>query len=212
MPRLSTEFEQQDGPVEMITRLADAWLVRGTDGTIGWITQLGGSVSPPKMSRILGSGKRDLVPLARGYLYTPYLLGGTTKAGIDCSGFSQRVYRDALGAVIPRHSTDQLQWSGASTKGVANNSGDLVFTQTSLEGPSHVGIFVRSGTGEATVVHASRSRGHVVEDDFNEYLATASRVAIVPIEQMTERYMGMVDRATIFSGAEWVEKLDIRTC
>jgi cell wall-associated NlpC family hydrolase len=106
---------------------------------------------------------------------TPYLWGGTTTNGIDCSAFCQRVLKYALGIDIPRTSAVQ------STVGdeVAREDlqfGDLVFFNTRGRGVSHVGIYL----GESVFAHSSSSGGvktsSLTEDYYNSRYITARRV------------------------------------
>lgn len=72
---------------------------------------------------------------------TPYKLGGTTKKGADCSGFTQSVLLE-FKAYIPRTTKMQLQ-SGKSVLRKNLRAGDLVFFKTG-RGPNgmHVGIYL----------------------------------------------------------------------
>ena len=106
---------------------------------------------------------------------TPYLWGGTTTNGIDCSAFVQRVMKYALGIDIPRTSAVQ------STVGddVAREDlqfGDLVFFNTRGRGVSHVGIYL----GEGVFAHSSSSGGvktnSLNEDYYNSRYLWAKRV------------------------------------
>ncbi len=75
---------------------------------------------------------------AKKYIGTPYLWGGNTPAGFDCSGFSKYVFEKA-GISLPR--TAATQWSGL--KAVSSpNPGDLVFFETYAPGPTHLGIYM----------------------------------------------------------------------
>jgi cell wall-associated NlpC family hydrolase len=106
---------------------------------------------------------------------TPYLWGGTTTNGIDCSAFCQRVMKYALGIDIPRTSIMQ------STVGEEVNRenlqfGDLIFFNTIGRRISHVGIYL----GESVFAHSSSSGGvktsSLNEDYYNAKYVTARRV------------------------------------
>jgi len=106
---------------------------------------------------------------------TPYLWGGTTTNGIDCSAFCQRVMKFALGIDIPRTSIMQ----SAVGDEVARESlqfGDLVFFNTMGRRISHVGIYL----GEGVFAHSSSSGGvktnSLNEDYYNAKYVTARRV------------------------------------
>ena len=80
---------------------------------------------------------------------TPYVWGGVTQAGIDCSGLSQRYFRDVLDRQIPRNSFDQRR-SGKS-KGLSDPvEHDLVFcTRIGGSGIHHVAICADGGIWHA---------------------------------------------------------------
>lgn len=84
---------------------------------------------------------------------TPYLYGGTTKYGIDCSGFTGKLLSSVYGISVPR--TAGLQY-GASQKIALDNlkEGDLVFFNT-RGGVSHVGFYL----GDNYFVHSSVNAG-----------------------------------------------------
>ena len=79
-----------------------------------------------------------VVNIARGLLGIPYVYGGSTPSGFDCSGFTQYVFRKA-GISIPRTASAQQR---AATRVSNPEPGDLVF----FGSPAwHVGIYTGNG-------------------------------------------------------------------
>lgn len=108
---------------------------------------------------------QDIVTEAKKYLGTPYLWGGTTPSGFDCSGFVQYVYRVAAGISLPRTTYDQI-YSGVAVSYNDLKPGDLVFPHT-----GHVGIYV----GNGQMIH-SPSTGDVVKISSITKFYTARRI------------------------------------
>ena len=104
---------------------------------------------------------RNLTRDALKFLGTPYVFGGTTSSGFDCSGFVQHVFA-MLGVTVPRTADAQF-YAGGRVKG-GMKAGDLVFFQTYEPGPSHVGIYL----GHGKFVHAS-SHGVMVSSLSDSY-------------------------------------------
>lgn len=77
----------------------------------------------------------------RSQLGAPYLWGGTSPAGFDCSGFVQWAFA-RIGVALPRTSFAQF---GAGRAVSAPAPGDLVFFQTYASGASHVGVYLGQG-------------------------------------------------------------------
>lgn len=92
-----------------------------------------------------------------------YRFGGTTKKGIDCSAFTQRMFSEQFGVDLPR-STDEQQYTGHWVRQQNLRPGDLVFFRT---GPTnrHVGIYI----GNDKFVHASTSSGVTVSAINDDY-------------------------------------------
>lgn len=120
------------------------------------VTAAGGYV-PARHLAPIGSHDSDFVDVAVRFLGTPYLWGGKTSLGIDCSGLVQ-VALTAAGVGCPRDSDMQEQALGAPVDATANFSnlrrGDLLFW------PGHVAI-ARDG---AHIVHANAFHMAVVEE------------------------------------------------
>ncbi len=85
------------------------------------------------------------------FLGVPYVFGGTSTNGFDCSGYVQHVFA-LLGVHLPR-TADEQYVLGKRVVGKAMAPGDLVFFQTYAAGASHVGIYL----GNDRFVHASSS-------------------------------------------------------
>lgn len=102
-----------------------------------------------------------VVSTAKKYIGTPYVWGGTTTKGFDCSGFTQYVFKKC-GISIGRTTTDQIKKGKAISK--ANlKKGDLVFFKNTYNGcvnPSHVGIYI----GNNQFIHASSSKGVTISN------------------------------------------------
>ncbi|MET3575397.1 C40 family peptidase [Bhargavaea ullalensis] len=110
-------------------------------------------VTPHATEAATTATQDTVISTAKKYLGVPYKYGGTTTAGIDCSAYTQLVYKN-VGVSIPRTSGAQYN----SGKAVAKSNlqvGDLVFFNTSGKGVSHVGIYI----GSNSFIQASTSRG-----------------------------------------------------
>lgn len=97
--------------------------------------------------------------LAMSYLNTPYLWGGKSPFGIDCSGLTQMVFRLA-GYNLPRDAYEQVD-CGNEVEFNEIQAGDLAFFINSQNKVHHVGIIL----DEYKIIHAS---GHVRIDELRE--------------------------------------------
>lgn len=95
------------------------------------------------------------------YLYTPYLWGGKSVYGIDCSGFVQQVYK-FFGVKLPRDAYLQAEHGAAVSTLEVAKFGDLVFFQNEKGRVMHVGIVIEHNA----IVHASgRVRTDVLDNE-----------------------------------------------
>jgi len=107
-----------------------------------------------------GKIKRSkLVEDAFTFLNTPYLWGGRTPLGIDCSGFTQMVYR-LNGYALNRDALQQVEQGEALSFPEEAEAGDLAFFDNEDGNITHVGIVLEKGQ----IIHAS---GKVHVDKFD---------------------------------------------
>ncbi len=99
--------------------------------------------APARCSTCHSSGDA-VVAQARKYLGVPYVWGGETRSGMDCSGLTQRVYAD-LGVELPRTAAEQ-QHAGRPVHGGIGKArpGDLLFWAYP-DGDHHVAIYEGGG-------------------------------------------------------------------
>jgi cell wall-associated NlpC family hydrolase len=112
-------------------------------------------VLPPRPAAATPPSDSAIVRTALEYLGTPYVLGGTTPSGFDCSGFVWFVYRQ-FGVELPRNVATQAG-AGRHVEREDIQPGDLVFFSTTGPGFTHVGI----ATSRDAFVHAPNSRSVV---------------------------------------------------
>ncbi|MBE7026161.1 MAG: NlpC/P60 family protein [Ruminococcaceae bacterium] len=107
------------------------------------------------------SGAPQVVEEAMKYIGTPYVYGGSSPRGFDCSGFTSYVYRQ-LGVTLNRTAAGQAS-NGISVKKSELLPGDLVLFNTYGSGIGHVGIYV----GDGNMVHAPYSGQRVRVETIN---------------------------------------------
>ncbi len=133
-----------------------------------------GSVGPETYSALLGKEMpavsrgssifaRRIVQAAMEHLGTPYVFGGTSPGGFDCSGYVRYVFAHA-GISLPRTADEQYELGHPVSEG-SLRAGDLVFFSTYDYGASHVGIYLSEGN----FINASSSRGVAIDSLYSEY-------------------------------------------
>jgi hypothetical protein len=106
------------------------------DGTRAWV---------PARSVAAGRGPRmSLVARVRSLLGVPYIWGGRTALGFDCSGFTQQVLAEQ-GLALPRDAWQQFRSARSLPMGDSTQMGDLIFFAAPGERPSHVAIALGGG-------------------------------------------------------------------
>jgi cell wall-associated NlpC family hydrolase len=151
----------------------EGWLrVRLPDKRSEWI-QVSDVVSDPKPRSISES-----IELAKRFLGIPYLWGGSSSFGFDCSGFTQMLVR-ARGFNIPRDADKQAAWTGVAAIDRKDlQPGDLLFFSSSPRNITHTGMYI----GDGQFIHDSTS-GHPVvqisrldDEPWTHFLVACRRV------------------------------------
>ncbi|PEK99730.1 hypothetical protein CN601_22945 [Bacillus sp. AFS017336] len=109
---------------------------------------------------------QSLITYSKKYLDVPYVWGGATPSGFDCSGFISYVFKE-FGVSLPRTNVAGYWYNNSNLKTVNNaQPGDLiVFKDTYTYGPSHMGIMINN----TEFIHASSSSGVTISNVNNTY-------------------------------------------
>lgn len=112
------------------------------------------------------------------WLGTPYRYGGSSKRGVDCSGFTMQVYKKVYRTSLPRSTSGLAKAKYKKVKKSNLTTGDLILFATGKNKKlvSHVGIYLKNGK----FVHASTSSGvmvnHIDESYYKKTWVRAVRV------------------------------------
>lgn len=145
-----------------------------SNGTTHKPTPRGNGLVSEEWARLdIKLGKHDnkeLYKELKRWLGTPYVYGGQTLGqGTDCSGMVMQVYQAVYGIKLQRSSANILEQNCKPIDYEDLKEGDLIFFITSSdEHVSHVGIYLKDNK----FVHASSSRGVVVDDIRQNYYVT----------------------------------------
>ncbi len=126
----------------------------------------------PLMSAVkFGEVEGSLKQAHREWDGTPYVWGGSSPNGIDCSAFIQVVFDQYFSVKLPRNTRSQL-YEGRKVDRAALKSGDLVFFKTGRK-TLHVGVVIEGDN----FLHASTSQGVTISnlDDYywkSRYMTT----------------------------------------
>jgi cell wall-associated NlpC family hydrolase len=101
-----------------------------------------------------------MVADAAGFIGVPYLWGGCSALGIDCSGYAQLLHR-LIGVTLPRDA--DMQYAAGGPVEPPYQPGDLLFFGEAGARPkiTHVAVSL----GGWRILHSSRARNGVYEDD-----------------------------------------------
>ncbi len=171
------------GETAYVIGINDCWYKVQYEGQIGYIrsdlldlmekppynavsSSSSGSSSSGGASTVTLSAGQQLAQYAQNYLGVPYVWGGTTTSGFDCSGFTKYVYQQ-FGVTLHRTAAQQLG-NGYSVSNL--QPGDLLFYANTYAGAgaaSHVGIYI----GNNQFVHAAQG-GVKITSIYHEYYSS----------------------------------------
>ena len=151
----------------------EGWLqVRLPDKSSAWI-QSGDVIADPKPLSIPES-----IELAKRFLGIPYLWGGSSSFGFDCSGFTQMLVR-SRGFNMPRDADKQAAWSGVVPVERKNlQPGDLLFFGSSAKNITHTGMYIGDGQfiHDSTNEHPAVQIGRLDDQPWTKLLVASRRL------------------------------------
>lgn len=139
---------------------------------------------------------------AYSFLGARYRFGGSSRNALDCSSFTQQVFREQS-VKLPRTAREQFIVGNEVVRGDLKK-GDLVFFQTYARFPSHVGIYL----GNRKMIHAS-SREHRVVISSMDTPYYLSRY--LGARRMTDTASDFIDFNELLLGVEEETESDILT-
>jgi cell wall-associated NlpC family hydrolase len=114
------------------------------------------NLDPDENNFETGTPKEKMLMEIIKYLNVPYQYGGNSKSGIDCSAFTQNIYKSTLSVNLLRSAREQYKQGEVISDVEDLRFGDLVFFDTrSGVSPGHVGIYI----GDELFAHASTKKG-----------------------------------------------------
>jgi len=183
--------------LRVLMKKDDQLLVQQGDLTMGWVDREDvilknislrkdwkrGIFAKPGESVLIKESREKLISEAEKFLGVKYILGAKSKSGIDCSGFTQLVFKNAFDIILPRHSWDQ-RVVGIAVDLEDAEIGDLVFMVNKKTGVKHVGILEILDGDMRNIIHASVGSSGVARQRFDK---VADSYNIVEIRRIIKK-------------------------
>jgi len=154
----------QKGTPLAVVNTKDAWYgVLMSDGTTGWVSSQQLRISDLRVvsDSTIDAAASDVLRIANSFMGVPYVWGGVSRSGTDCSGFVKQVWQ-LTGRQLPRTAREQALVGMLVTPDQLA-AGDRVYFNCKGGAVDHTGIYV----GNGMFIHASTTRGGVALDVLN---------------------------------------------
>ena len=142
------------GAVLTVTGIEGSWFAVSYNGVSGYVASQYVLICSPSTADTSAPETPEETPAETPAEGVPYVYGGSSPSGFDCSGFTMYIFAQ-VGVKLPHGATSQLSY-GASVSRSELQPGDLVFFQDYGAVASHVGIYI----GGDQFIHASSSSGN----------------------------------------------------
>jgi len=138
------------------------------------------SCAASRKARIREEQVNTVLTTARSFKGTPYVWGGNTKKGVDCSGLICNAYK-SINLTLPR-TADAQALVGEKIKQKNLKPGDLIFFALGKKRReiTHVGLVTESRKNNVQFIHATTQRGvmesNLAEEYYNKHYRGARRI------------------------------------
>lgn len=177
--KISTQITKDDNAFRILYGDEYESLIQLEDSTLGWIYNNKIKILPSKnyWGKIICTCRNEvmnvpsldpLFKIALKYLGIPYLPGGKSVNGVDCSGLMQIIFKKAFNLILPKHALDQFK-NGIRIPIKEIIAGDLLFARAKGKNIFHVGLIYKYNSSELSVIHAGLYDKKVVCVSLNEF-------------------------------------------